>query len=122
MNLDWPEARIIYDELSSLSANGVEPFDRLWDDLLRAATRYANLRVQWALTPPGKERGDYDRQRTLAHNVLIDSCNAMSRAMSSQGLDIAWRKQLGDHRTREGRKTIGDFACFVHCLLGVSAR
>ena len=38
MKMDWTEARIIYEELSSLSANGVEPFDRLWDDLLRAAT------------------------------------------------------------------------------------
>jgi hypothetical protein len=122
MNMDWPEARISYEELSSLSAKGCEPFVHHWDDLLRAATRYANLRAQWALTTPGKERDGYDRQRTLAHNVFIDSCNAMSRAMASQGLDIAWRKQLGDHYTREGRKVIGDFACFIHCLLGLLAR
>lgn len=120
--MDWSEARIIYDDFGSLATSRVEPFDRLWDDLLRAGSRYANLRVQWALTPPGKERGEYDRQRTLAHNVFIDNCNAMSRAMASQGLDIGWRKQLGDHRTSEGRKTIGDFACFVHCMLGLWAR
>jgi hypothetical protein len=46
----------------------------------------------------------------------------MSRAMASQGLDVSWRKRLGDHRTKEGQKMMGDFACFVHCLLALSAR
>lgn len=120
--MDWAEARKIYDELSSLSAKGAAPFDRLWSDILDAATRYANLRVQWALTPLDKGKGELDRDRTSAHNVFIDSCNVMSRAMASQGLDVTWRKRLGEHRTGEGRKIVGDFACYLHCLLGLSAR
>jgi hypothetical protein len=120
--MDWPEAHIIYDELSALSAKGVAPLDRLWADLLEAAVRYSDMRARWALRPAGDERTKLDRERTLAHNAFIDSCNAMSRAMISKGLDVSWRKRLGDHLTKEGRKIIGDLACFVHCLLALSAR
>jgi len=122
MNLDWPEARIIYEDLSSLSTKVVAPLDRLWTDLLNSAVRYADMRARSALILAGKDKGELDRERTLAHNSFIDSCNAMSRAMAARGLDVSWRKRLGDHRTREGRKTIGDFACFVFCLLCLSAR
>jgi hypothetical protein len=121
-NMDWTEARTVYEELSSLSAVKGEPLHGIWRDLLECATRYAELRAQWALTPLGNERGELDRERSLAHDVFIGSCNAMSRTMVSQGLDVTWRKRLGDQDTIGGRKNIGDFACFVHCLLGLAAR
>lgn len=36
--------------------------------------------------------------------------------MANNGEDITWRKTLGDDR-----KIIGDFACYVHCILGIQA-
>lgn len=122
MPIEWSDARTIYTELSSLSAKSATPLNRLWGNFLKAAVRYAELRARWALVEPGEDKLDIDRDRTLAHNAFIDSTNAMSRFMASQGLDVSWRKRLGDQATTDGRKSIGDFACFVHCLLSLSAR
>ena len=58
-----------------------------------------------------------DPERTRAHNALIDCCNILSRNMRTAGEDNSWRVALGDDR-----KAIGDFACLLHCLLGISAR
>jgi hypothetical protein len=122
MDMDWQEARMIYDGLNSLAEKRALSLNKLWGDLQITAVRYADMRARWALTVAGNDKIELDRQRTLAHNSFIDSCNAMSRAMASKELDISWRKRLGDHRTKEGRKMIGDFACYVHCLLALSAR
>jgi tetratricopeptide (TPR) repeat protein len=46
-----------------------------------------------------------------------DACNILSRAMNERGKDISWRAQLG-----QDRREIGDFACYIHCILGLSAR
>ena len=37
--------------------------------------------------------------------------------MAKVGEDIEWRREVGDDR-----KTIGDFACLLHCVLGIQAR
>lgn len=86
------------------------------DELVRLAVRYARLRVDWQLAPPTSRR-EMDRERTLAHNVLIDACNILSRQMAAAGENNGWRELLGDDR-----REIGDFACFLHVLLGVAAR
>jgi len=54
--------------------------------------------------------------RTAAHNALIDACNIMSRNMCETDEGIEWRRELGDERKR-----IGDFACWLHALLGIAA-
>ena len=58
-----------------------------------------------------------DGQRRAAHNAFIDACNAMSRAMHTAGFSNEWRAEL-----TMDRKEIGDFACYMHCILGVRAR
>ncbi len=37
--------------------------------------------------------------------------------MAKAGEDVAWRTVLG-----EDRKNIGDFACYLHCILGLRSR
>jgi hypothetical protein len=37
--------------------------------------------------------------------------------MADNDEDITWRKMLGDDR-----KAIGDFACYLHCILAIQAR
>lgn len=59
-----------------------------------------------------EQRIEMDQRRRLAHNTFIDACN-----MGAEGEDNSWRADLGDDR-----KIIGDFACFVHCFLGIEAR
>jgi len=88
----------------------------LRDSLLQSAVRYARIRTDWALAEP-ETRKDMDRTRTAAHNSFIVSCNVLSRAMKKAGGSIRWRERLG-----QDRKCIGDFACQIHCLLGIRAR
>ena len=88
----------------------------LKNDLIQKAVKYARLRVDWQLTP-GDSRNEIGSLRTKAHNAFIDSCNILSRNMADNDEDITWRKMLGDDR-----KAIGDFACYLHCILGIHAR
>lgn len=86
------------------------------DDLVAAAVRYARLRTDWQLSTR-EQRMAMDRTRSGAHNVLIDACNILSRAMGEAGEDNAWRGVLGTDR-----KEVGDFACHLQAILGVRAR
>jgi hypothetical protein len=88
----------------------------LADDLIQAAVRYARLRVDWLLATP-EARREMDPTRRHAHNAFIDACNILSRNMQQAGEDNGWRARIGNDR-----QTIGDFACYLHCLLGIRAR
>ena len=88
----------------------------LADDLIGAAVKYARIRTDWALSSVG-ERREMDEARSRAHTAFIDCCNILSRSMAKAGEDYSWRTTLGDDR-----KMIGDFACQLHCHLGILAR
>lgn len=89
---------------------------QLKEDLIHSAVRYARIRTDWFLADT-ETRRDMDGRRTAAHNALIDACNILSRNMAKKGEEISWRASLGDDR-----KGIGDFACYLHCILGLPAR
>jgi len=88
----------------------------LKNDLIQKAVKYARIRTDYQLAP-SESRNEIGPLRTIAHNAFIDSCNILSRNMANNGEDITWRKMLGDNR-----KVIGDFACYLHCILGIYAR
>jgi hypothetical protein len=88
----------------------------LADDLVKAAIQYARFRTDWAVATV-EGRKDMDTARSRAHEALIDACNILSRNMAKIGEDNRWRVVLG-----ADRKEIGDFACYLHCLLGLQAR
>jgi hypothetical protein len=88
---------------------------RFKNELLTMAVRYARLRTDWQLADL-QSRREIDRHRTAVHDALIDACNILSRNMTESGEDSSWRASLND------RKEIGDFACYVHCFLGLAAR
>ena len=108
MNYEEAHATLVAIEASSLAD--------LRRDLIITAVRYAEIRAKWALETPD-ERLLMDGGRTRAHNTLIDACNILSRNQAKAGEDNSWRRRLGDDR-----KVIGDFACFLHCILGIRAR
>lgn len=99
-----------------LGLRGTSASNELLRDLIDAAVRYARIRVDWSLKNR-EDRPDLEVARTSAHNVLIDACNAASRAMMRAGENNDWRASLGSDR-----RAIGDMACHLHCLLGLSAR
>jgi hypothetical protein len=108
-------AQEIYAQLDTLSKRD-EILRKLWDGLMRSATRYARLRADWQLATL-EQRVAMDEQRKRTHDAFIDDCNILSRAMAKQGLPVDWRAAIG-----QDRKEIGDFACHIHCLLGLMAR
>ena len=80
------------------------------------AVRYARIRVDWKLTSrEGRQEMDADRRN--AHDAFIDSCNILSRAMAKKGESTRWREQLS-----HDRRILGDFWCYLHCLLGLAVR
>lgn len=88
----------------------------LADKLVQSAIRYARIRVDWyVLYTPG--RVAMDEERTRAHDAFIDACNILSRNMDAQGEDNSWRQKIGTDR-----KSIGDFACLLHAVMGIRAR
>ena len=58
-----------------------------------------------------------DAARTRCHDAFIACCNILSRNMLASGEDNQWRSEIGTDR-----KALGDFACLLHCLLGLHAR
>jgi hypothetical protein len=88
----------------------------LKQDLIDAAVRYARLRVDWLLADPEKQ-ASIGSDRAACHNALISTCDILGRNMARNGEDASWRETLGADRQR-----IGDFACFLHCRLAISAR
>lgn len=88
----------------------------LRDELFRKGVEYARIRTLWQLSTR-EQRSEIDQRRRLAHNAFIDACNILSRNMGAEGEDNTWLADLGDDR-----KMIGDFACFIHCFLGLTAR
>lgn len=96
-----------------------EDDQELFHDYLAAAAKYANVRANWNLLSR-KQKMDADTNRTACHNKVIFHINILARYLAKQGKDTSWRDELGDEK--EHRKIIGDFACYVVCLLGLSAR
>lgn len=108
--MDYQEAEYILQIVRSSKIRGLS------DIFLKSAIRYAQIRVEWYFTNP-EERIELDKERSRAHEALISNCDALARNMKSEGEDDSWRTKLGDER-----KKIGDFACFVHAIIGISSR
>jgi len=88
----------------------------LSNSLFRSAVRYAHIRAEWHFMS-ANEKLDEDEERSRAHNTFIDKCNILSRNQQATGEDGSWRILLGNDR-----QIIGDFACYIHCWLGIQSR
>jgi len=108
MNLDM--AKDIYDKIQACKNQHLKEY------FVSSAIRYARLRVDWLMSE-GEERLRLDEIRRSAHNALISALDSLSRNLGEDGENISWRGDLGSDR-----KAIGDLACFLHCILGISAR
>jgi len=91
-----------------------DDFRNLRRELWLACVNYARIRADWHLNPTARPSGSF---RSIAHNRVIDACNALSRYMGQHGADNKWRATLG-----QDRKVIGDFACYAHAYFGIRAR
>jgi len=111
--LAWDTADAIIHELETCMLHDSDFLD-LRRELWLACLKYAHIRAAWLLIPENRPPGS---SRTIAHNRVIDACNALSRCMGKHGADTTWRATLG-----QNRKIIGDFACYLHAYFGLRAR
>ena len=87
-----------------------------WEDFAKKACNYAKIRQEWEWMNTEKKMAE-DAGRTRTHNACIDALNILARRIASEGIDTSWREELGQERKR-----IGDFACFVAYITGISNR
>ena len=87
-----------------------------WNEAIKSAARYCKIRNDWE-TMTRNEKIDADAGRTSAHDAVITNLNVLARIMENEGIDTSWRSELG-----ENRKRIGDFACFISYITGISNR
>jgi hypothetical protein len=85
-------------------------------ELYWPALHYAQIRASWKLMAT-KDPVEADNSRSRARNSFIDLCNILSRTMVKSGELAAWHAELGSDR-----KSIGDFACYLHCFFGFQSR
>ncbi len=94
----------------------------LFEELMENAVRYASFRASWLLWSPA-EKADRDASRSACHNSLIVKFNQLARYLKQQGQTAAWRDTLGyEEQDRCFRKRIGDFACYLVFVYGISGR
>lgn len=113
--MDWTTALKCFEEISCEPGDDKQ-LKLLQRELFRAAVRYAHIRADWSFLTLD-QRSDTSAERTVAHNAFIESCNALSRYMTANGMPTSWRTRLGTNR-----EVIGDFACFIHCMIGLRSR
>ena len=115
--LTFEEACEILDEMNEcyekIAADDKADF---YKEILEKAFKYTEIRCSWELMT-GEERAEKDPYRTSVHNGFITSLNVLSRHAELEGIDASWLGKLGD-----ARKRIGDFACFLTYINGMSNR
>lgn len=106
-----------YDDMPEMwSQIASTQFEPLKNRLLDLAFRYSRIRADWFLMTP-EARREEDERRSRAHDAFISACNALSKNQLKAGEDNTWRVKLGHDRL-----VIGDFACYLHCYLGIRSR
>lgn len=110
MSLTFAEAVNIYGEITAnADRQAVAGF-------LQHAVRYAGARTAYGLAAHAEQQL-MGADRTRLHNRLLDAVEELSADMQRRGASTEWRSRLGDDRKR-----IGDFACFLHAIVGINAR
>ncbi len=115
--LPMEEAVEIYAQMLDSYDRCTEPDkEQYYNDMLKAAFAYAAVRADWELYD-NEEKMNRDKGRTAKHDGFIMAITILSRLMKAGGADIAWFERLG-----ENRKRLGDFACFLTYMAGISNR
>ena len=111
------DAQSIYKRMTDAIAKCEhEAKKELWDDFVQRCFNYTLVRCKWEFMDY-QERIDADPSRTRMHDTVIDSIEILARLASKEGMDTSWREDLGNERKR-----LGDFACFVTYITGISNR
>jgi len=115
---EMQEIRNLMAEAAYIDEDALE----LYNDLLNAAIKYADIHANWYMMTK-EEKLQKDASRTACHDVVIVNLNAFCRYLNLQGKETVWRDTLGDEEADPyNRKRIGDFACYLAFISGLFAR
>jgi len=110
MQLQLPDVKVIFETVKG------SKHTQLFNTLMERAIIYSRIRVDWYYAEMHEQiKMDFDR--TAAHDEFILSCAALHQKMRESGEDTKWRVAIGSDR-----KSIGDFACLLHAVVGIKAR
>ena len=119
--ITFAKMQTIHTEMIAEIGTDVDALE-LYDELIKIATRYATIRVNWLLLSREK-KSEQDSGRTSCHNSVIIHFNMLARYLKQQGKTAAWRDKLGyEEDDPNNRKAIGDFACYLAFVDGINAR
>lgn len=111
-----PEIMELNDAMHIFEALKGSKHTQLFNALMERAMIYSRIRVDWYYAALD-EQPELDYERTMAHDEFISACAMLSRNMKETGEDVRWRFEIG-----KDRKSIGDFACMLHAVIGIKAR
>ena len=119
--ITFAKMQTIHTEMIAEIGTDVDALE-LYYELIKIATRYATIRVNWLLLSREK-KSEQDSGRTSCHNSVIIHFNMLARYLKQQGKTAAWRDKLGyEEDDPNNRKAIGDFACYLAFVDGINAR
>lgn len=89
--MEWNVGHTIYNQLKTASNDPI--YIELWDDFIRSAVKYAQIRTEWKLSDPQK-RAEMDSLRTSLHDNFIDTCNILADTCKNKNLILPGNKNL----------------------------
>ena len=106
-SLSFEEADRIYKLLIDNANTEDEDFAELWEDFVKVAARYANIRATWYMISR-RERMETDDARTACHDSVISHLNAIWRCMKIHQppechLALYENERLGPYMARGAR-------------------
>lgn len=95
----------------------------IYEDLLKASVKYANMRAMWGAMNR-EEKRENDALRTAYHDAVIMNLNMLARYEKSQGFPAEWREMIapGSETVVYNRKAIGDFGCYLAFVSALCSR
>ena len=115
-SIGFEEATQIYEQMiSQMDMNDTDDAE-FWNELIENIKDYVVYRVNWMLWDR-ETRLEKARARSMCHDSVITSFDALARIQGKAGKDNSWREKLGNDRKR-----IGDFASYIMYIVAINMR
>ncbi|HVI42978.1 MAG TPA: hypothetical protein VM577_20415 [Anaerovoracaceae bacterium] len=114
--MNYEESVRFFDLIRQAGNENDEDWIELYNDFMEHAVEYAHTRAQWYFMTPN-EIGEANKSRTVQHDIVISSIDILARYAKSKDWDASWETILD-----RDRKDIGDFACYIHAIIGIGRR
>ncbi|OBY11868.1 hypothetical protein [Clostridium paraputrificum] len=120
-HLTFEEMTNIHQEILKGCNDSDEDFKELYEDMIKEAISYTNIRVKWNFYSQ-EVKWERDPLRTRTHNGFISTLMVLKRYMESEDYCIEWSKRLNLDDANTHRKKIGDFANYLTFVVALSTR